>query len=117
MPDITNPDRNMTQMNMQWCQFVVYDITRTPLILANTPNCCPPYPRTHPECEAIFLLLKEDTLFKKWNQKYLRNVRSVPCFTCHLSKFIYKFHTLGKHIFLDNLFFKHLFLKFKKIWF
>jgi len=84
MVDINDPDRDLTQINMQWGQLVVHDMTRTPLVLANTPGCCPLYPKAHPECEAIYPLPKEDTLYKQWNQTCLRNIRSIPCSSCRL---------------------------------
>ncbi|XP_053203236.1 peroxidase-like [Panonychus citri] len=83
-PDVPATELKLSQMNMQWGQFVVHDLVRTPLVLGNAPLCCPPKPSNHPECETIFPFPEGDSLTKRWNQTCQRNVRSTTCPSCKL---------------------------------
>lgn len=87
LPSINEVDPELTQMNMQWGQFMVHDMVRTPITLGNTPECCPPSTLNHPECVTISPLPKGDSLTSIFNQTCLRNTRTSPCPRCKLGKF------------------------------
>uniref|UniRef100_T1K9D9 Peroxidase n=1 Tax=Tetranychus urticae TaxID=32264 RepID=T1K9D9_TETUR len=84
LPSVDEVDPELTQMNMQWGQFMVHDMVRTPITLGNTPECCPPSTLNHPECVTIAPLPKGDSLTSIFNQTCLRNTRTSPCPKCKL---------------------------------
>lgn len=93
MPEINEIDPELTQLNMQWGQFVVHDTVRTPISLANAPECCPqnlppgsPPSTPHPECERIEPFPPGDVLTQIFNQTCVRNTRSNSCPRCRLGK-------------------------------
>ncbi|XP_074601170.1 peroxidase-like [Brevipalpus obovatus] len=84
LPDINEVDPEITQMAMQWGQLMVHDMVRTPITMSNAPECCPPSPQNHPECETISPFPPGDSLTKIFNQTCARNTRSNSCPRCKL---------------------------------
>jgi len=86
LPPVDEMDRELTQMNMQWGQFMVHDTVKTLVSAANLPDCCPVNPPTFSECNGVSPLPKGDTLFFKFNQTCLRFIRSFNCPRCKLGE-------------------------------